>query len=211
MSDASRARILTAVKQGAGHAAPKPSPNIVPTRGQGTPPELVERLAATLTAASVTVLPVAALADIGPAIVDYLVARNLPMRLAAAPDARLDALEGDRRLTVRRGPAGRDDLVGVTMAAAGIAENGCLMLVSGGETPNSLNFLPDISVVVLEAKDVVGSYENAWDAVRARFGTIMPRTVTLVAGPSRTADIEQIILHGAHGPRQLAVVLVGSV
>jgi L-lactate dehydrogenase complex protein LldG len=64
-------------------------------------------------------------------------------------------------------------------------------------------------VVILRAARVVGAYEEAWDLLRAEFGA-MPRNVMLVTGPSRSADIEQALELGAHGPRRLCVVLVGA-
>ena len=54
---------------------------------------------------------------------------------------------------------------------------------------------------------IVGSYEDGWDAVRRR-GPDMPRTVNLITGPSRTGDIEQTIQLGAHGPRRLHILLI---
>ncbi len=61
--------------------------------------------------------------------------------------------------------------------------------------------------MLLRASRVVGAYEEAWDLLRAELGT-MPRNVMLVTGPSRSADIEQTLELGAHGPRRLHVVLV---
>ena len=101
----------------------------------------------------------------------------------------------------------------LTPCLAAIAETGTLMLVSGADTPTTLNFLPDTHIVVLRAGQVVAGYEDGWDLVRARAGgdpASWPRTVNLITGPSRTGDIEQRIQLGAHGPRRLHVVLVES-
>src|SRR5258708_27097792 len=114
---------------------------------------------------------------------------------------------GERTLVqLRRGQAAPGDQVSVTPAFAGIAETGTLMLISGAETPSTLNFLPDTHVVVLKAGQVVPTYEEGWTRLRARGD--MPRTVNFVTGPSRTGDIEQRIQLGAHGPRRLHIVLV---
>ena len=60
----------------------------------------------------------------------------------------------------------------------------------------------------LQVSDIgVGAYEEAWDLLRSELGA-MPRNVMLVTGPSRSADIEQTLELGAHGPRRLHVVLV---
>ena len=83
------------------------------------------------------------------------------------------------------------------------------MLCSGPAGPTTLNFLPETHVVVLRADQVVGPYEEAWDLLRSARGAAgLPRTVNFVTGPSRTADIEQTIQMGAHGPRRLCILLV---
>ena len=63
-------------------------------------------------------------------------------------------------------------------------------------------------IVVLHGNAVVGAYEDAFDLLRMRVGAVWPRTVNLITGPSRTADIEQTLIMGAHGPRRLHVILV---
>ena len=67
--------------------------------------------------------------------------------------------------------------------------------------------MPDTYIVVLRANRIVGAYEDAWDLLRAR-GKGMPRTVNFITGPSRSADIEQTVQMGAHGPLRLHIVLV---
>ena len=75
--------------------------------------------------------------------------------------------------------------------------------------PTTLNFLPEKHVVVLKASQVVGAYEDGWDRLRESHGPgSLPRVVNFITGPSRTADIEQTIQLGAHGPRRLHVLLV---
>jgi L-lactate dehydrogenase complex protein LldG len=99
----------------------------------------------------------------------------------------------------------------LTPCLAAIAETGTLMLLSGADTPTTLNFLPDTHIVVVRAGQVVAGYEDAWDMVREKAGgdpAAWPRTINLITGPSRTGDIEQRIQLGAHGPRRLHVVLV---
>ena len=87
-------------------------------------------------------------------------------------------------------------------------QDGTLVLASGADNPVN-SYLPETHIVVVEDKDLVGGYEGAWDKIRARFGRrAMPRTVNLVSGPSRTADIGGQLVMGAHGPRRLCVILV---
>lgn len=97
----------------------------------------------------------------------------------------------------------------VSAAFAGIAETGTLMLISGPDNPTSLNFLPEAHIVVLPTAWIVGSYEEAFACFRAATKpSEMPRTINWITGPSRTADIEQTLLLGAHGPKQLLAILV---
>ncbi|MDE2005453.1 MAG: LUD domain-containing protein [Rhodospirillales bacterium] len=145
------------------------------------------------------------------AIADYLAAQNLPMQAAIAPHPDLRAIEWSARplLQLREGRAEPTDTVAIQHGFAGIAETGTLMLPSGPDRPTTLNLLAVAAIVVLDAGRIVGAYEEAWDLLRAEAGG-MPRNVMLVTGPSRSADIEQALELGAHGPRKLHVVLVGE-
>ncbi len=145
------------------------------------------------------------------AVADYLKSENLPAEVRLAPDPELSGLPWDSQPLISRseGPARPSDPVSLTGALAGIAETGTLMLTSGAERPTTLNFLPETHMVVLKARDITGCYEDAWDRLRAaQDGGPLPRTVNLITGPSRTADIEQTIQLGAHGPRRLCILLV---
>ena len=162
-----------------------------------------------------TVARVASEAEIPAEVARYLAAENLPAELVMAPDPNLDAIPWHERplLRIRRGRAAAADAVSLTPCLAAVAETGTLMLVSGAATPTTLNFLPDTHIVVVRAGQVVAGYEDAWDLIRARAARdpqTWPRTVNLITGPSRTGDIEQRIQLGAHGPRRLHVVLVGT-
>ena len=156
-----------------------------------------------------SVARVADLSGVPAAVADYLTAHNLPSRLAMAPHPDLQAVPWSERpmLEIREGRAQATDAVAVTQAFAAIAETGTLMLPSAPERPTTLNLLADTAIVVLRASNLVGAYEEAWDKLRAEMGG-MPRNVMLVTGPSRSADIEQTLELGAHGPRNLHVVLV---
>lgn len=143
------------------------------------------------------------------AVADYLAAQNLPTSLIMAPHPELRAIPWPTRplLEIREGRAQASDLVSVQHAFAAIAETGTLMLPSAPERPTTLNLLADTAIVVLRSSRLVGAYEEAWDLLRTERGG-MPRNVMLVTGPSRSADIEQTLELGAHGPRRLHVVLV---
>jgi L-lactate dehydrogenase complex protein LldG len=125
-------------------------------------------------------------------------------------DKRLDAMPWDATsLEVSRGRSEGQDLNAVSHAFGGVAETGSLVMVSGPDNPSTLNFLPDNHIVVVQAKDLASDYESIWTKIRFAYGKSgMPRTVNWITGPSRSGDIEQTLLLGAHGPRRLHIVVV---
>ncbi len=148
------------------------------------------------------------------AVTDYLAMQNLPSALAMAPHPALRAVPWSERplLHIREGRAEGSDVVSLQHGFAGIAETGTLMLPSAPERPTTLNLLAETALVLLRASRVVGAYEEAWDLLRAEYGEgVMPRNVMLVTGVSRSADIEQTLELGAHGPRRLHVLLLDDV
>ena len=142
-------------------------------------------------------------------IAGYLAAQNLPTDIVMAPHPELQAIPWTTRplLHLREGRAEASDMVSLQHAFAGIAETGTLMLPSAPRRPTTLNLLADTEIVLLRTSRLVGAYEEAWDLLRSELGA-MPRNVMLVTGPSRSADIEQTLELGAHGPRRIHVVLV---
>ena len=193
----------------------KPKPNLVPARTDISQDERVELFTSMAEAVFATVDRVSGADAVPGAVADYLAQHNLPPALVMAPDPALDAYPWGERpmLAIRRGRAEEADRVGVTGAVMGFAETGTLMMASGPDHPSTLNFLPETHVVVLPAEKIGGAYEEGWARLRAEGGSgadggFMPRTINLVTGPSRTADIEQTIALGAHGPRRLHIVIV---
>ena len=143
------------------------------------------------------------------AVADYLAAQNLPGSVVMAPHRELQAIAWSARplLQIREGRAEATDAVSVQHAFAGIAETGTLMLPSAPDRPVTLNLLADTAIAVLRASAIVGAYEEGWDRLRSGAAG-MPRNVMFITGPSRSADIEQTLELGAHGPRRLHIVLV---
>ena len=187
--------------------------NLVPARAAALDPASRVDLFVTMAEeVQTTVTRVASGTEVPAEVARYLAAENLPAELVMAPDPALDAIPWQERplLQIRRGRAEAQDAVSLTPCLAAIAETGTLMLVSGGDTPTTLNFLPDTHIVVVRVGQVVAAYEDGWDLLRARFGGTMPRTVNFITGPSRTGDIEQHIQLGAHGPRRLHVILIDA-
>ena len=190
--------------------------NLVPARAAALEPAAqVDLFVAMAEEVQTTVTRLSSEAEVPAEVARYLAAENLPAELVMAPDPGLDTIPWNERplLHIRRDRAEAGDAVGLTPCFAAIAETGTLMLISGRETPTTLNFLPDTHIVVVRARQVVASYEDGWDRVRARAGNeadAMPRTVNFITGPSRTGDIEQRIQLGAHGPRRLHVILIDA-
>ena len=184
---------------------------IIPQRGQVEGAARVDLFVAQAEKVSSSVVRVATSADVPAAVAAYLRSKNLPQAIRRGGDARLSALpfDGEPQLTVSVGPSDGHDLAGLSQAIAGIAETGTVMLTSGPDNPTTLNFLPEHHLVVVDAADLVGDYETAFARLRAIHGEgVMPRAVNLVTGPSRSGDIEQTILLGAHGPRSLHLIVV---
>jgi L-lactate dehydrogenase complex protein LldG len=145
--------------------------------------------------------------EVPAAIVEYLRARNLPMRLVMANDPLLEGADWPVLLEIRRGRAEDADPIGLTTAFAGIAETGTLMLLSDRDHPTTIAFLPETSIVVLAASRVLRAYEDGLRLLRQEQGQL-PRSINFITGPSRSGDIEQTIQLGAHGPKRLLVLLV---
>jgi len=183
--------------------------NLVPARAAALDdPGRVDLFVEMAEGVQATVARVNSPAAVPEAVARYLAAENLPADLVLAPDLSLDDILWDARplLRTRRGRAEAGDTVSVTRCFVAIAETGTLMLISGAETPTTLNFLPDTHIVLVYADQVVATYEDGWDRLRTDGG--MPRAINFITGPSRTGDIEQRIELGAHGPRRLHIILV---
>lgn len=159
-------------------------------------------------AATVTVLddPAAVPAEVARFLRDI----NAPATLRIGDDPRLVGLPwNETSLEVEDGRSHGADLNAVSHAFGAVAETGTLALVSGTANPTTLNFLPDNHVVVVAGEDVAGDYETVVTRLRVDYGPHgMPRTLNFITGPSRSADIEQKLILGAHGPRRLHIVIV---
>lgn len=163
------------------------------------PAELLARFRERAEAQSSTVDIVERLDEAPAAVARYLAALGLPRRAAAWPE--LAGLEVEGRAA--RG----DDLVGITGAFCAVAETGSLAVCSGAATPAVNSLLPETHVAVVAASRIVGGMEEAWALLRAA-SPQLPRAVNFISGPSRTGDIEQTLVLGAHGPYRVHIVVV---
>jgi L-lactate dehydrogenase complex protein LldG len=186
---------------------------VIPARGQLPPAECVKFFAEMVLAAAGSVVTLPRAADVPAAVSDFLRSQNLPMQIRRGDDPRLAALPwGEQRtLEVTTGASDGHQLASVSHAFGGVAETGTLVMLSGPDNPTTLNFLPDTHIVVVAAEDIAGDYETVWRRVREKFGVdALPRAINMITGPSRSADIGQILILGAHGPRRLHVLVVGE-
>lgn len=153
-----------------------------------------------------TVERVAVLDDVCTAVENLLQARGLGCDLSIAPSLRHVAWPAG--WTVNFGAGRLVEAVSITDAVAGVAETGSLVICSEAERPASLNFLPDLHIVVLRSGDIVHHLEDIWPKVRAL--PLWPRAVNIISAPSRTADVAQIVVRPAHGPKALHIILVDA-
>ena len=183
---------------------------VMPARGQVSGAERVALFRAEAERVAASVAEVSQAQDIVSEAARYLREHNLPATLRMGADARLADLDwSETAIEVTNGPSQGDDLNGLSHAFGAIAETGTLAMTSGPGNPTTLNFLPDNHIVVLREADLVGDAESLWDRLRAAYGkALAPRTVNLITGPSRSGDIEQQIVLGAHGPRRLHIIIL---
>lgn len=185
---------------------------IIPKRGQLKQDARVELFAEMAKKVHSSVTRVSGYDEIPSCIGNYLREHNLPAELIMGTDRRLNKADWslEKNITIKKGPSDGQDLVGVSHAKSGIAETGTLLLASGSENPTTINFLADHHIVIISAKDIKGDMESAWGSLNKKDGqVVMPRAVNFVTGPSRSGDIEQKLLLGAHGPRALQIIIVG--
>jgi len=189
--------------------APK---GVIPSRGGGDAAMRLDVFKAEAMRAQASVAEVARYDDAPAEIARYLRENNLPATLRMGGDKRLTEMPWSGTLIeISHGPSDGHDLNGVSAAFGAVAETGTLALASGADNPTTLNFLPDNHIVVLAASEIGADYESVWSRLREVYGKgAMPRTLNFITGPSRSADIEQTLLLGAHGPRRLHIVLVAE-
>lgn len=190
----------------------KHPPNLIPERATTRGKSRLDLFTRMLEGQSAKVSHARSVEEVPAIVADYLRHNNLPGEFRTGSDDLIAEVPWDKApsLTRRLGRCEAGDAVALSRAQTAAAETGTLFLTSGENNPTTLNFLPDNHIVLIRKNDIFGSYEDAWNLLREEYGDgVLPRTVNLVSGPSRTADIEQIIVMGAHGPRHLHVIVIG--
>jgi L-lactate dehydrogenase complex protein LldG len=178
------------------------------------PEDLVERFIRRATDMESTIERIADAAAIPAAVARYLDGLALPASLAAQKShagvcwpelAALDWAGAGLQLESR--PTLGDDVLGITGCFCAIAETGTLVVLAGADTPTASTLLPATHVAVLRAERIVSGMEEAFALIRRERGAL-PRAVNLISGPSRTGDIEQTVVVGAHGPYRVHILVV---
>ncbi|MCT7359540.1 LutC/YkgG family protein [Thalassolituus pacificus] len=95
---------------------------------------------------------------------------------------------------------------GFSVASAGLAETGSLLVETGPQEPRALSLVPPLNIILLNASAITASFLTLVQA--QKLPAHMPTNVLLISGPSKTADIQQTLAYGAHGPKELIVLLL---
>ncbi len=201
MTDA-RANILARLQQGRRKPIPEEVVNAKITSSDAS----IEQFIRGLEKVSGTYETVTTAQQITGAIEAYLKQVSASNLLVVAPAITKAGLLVNSSLPLQPAPTRGNEENAVTLAYAGIAETGSLVMLSSADTPVTTNFLPDNFICVLKTKNIVNDMESLWARLQSEQGT-MPRCVNIITGPSRTADVEQTIQMGAHGPRRVHVIL----
>ena len=147
-----------------------------------------------------------------PAVVaTYLRDNNLPSIVQMGESEKLASIpwHNSPHIQIEKTINTNAEAVSITHAHSGIAETGTVVLNSGKENPTGNNFLPQAHIVVIDSNTIEGDFESTWSMLRKKFGKgVLPRTVNMITGPSRSADIQQTLLLGAHGPRAMHIIIV---
>lgn len=168
--------------------------------------DLLQRFKEQALRMSDTVDDVAVMQDVPAAVAGYLNGVGVA-RKAIAWNTLKGAAWQEAGVDVEFRAPKNEDLVGITGSFCAVAETGSLMLLSGADTFASASLLPETHIAIVSASRIVAGMEDAFALARAERGEL-PRATNFISGPSRTGDIEQTIVLGAHGPYRVHVIIV---
>lgn len=107
---------------------------------------------------------------------------------------------------VHRGDAPRIEGAGVSRAVFALADTGSVVLAAAPDEPRASSLLPDVHVTLVAESVILPGLEELFEAVEGD----LPSALAIVTGPSRSADIEQLLTVGVHGPGEVHIVLVAA-
>lgn len=96
----------------------------------------------------------------------------------------------------------------ITTCEALIARNGSVLVSSANAAGRRLSSFAPIHVVIAHSNQLLPDIRDGMELLKKKYGRTLPSLVSLITGPSRTADIEKTLVLGAHGPRELYVFLL---
>ena len=99
---------------------------------------------------------------------------------------------------------------GITGCDALVAQTGSVLLTAKSGGGRALSVLPVHHVVIATSSQLVPDLPAAFELLERKYAPNFPSFMTFITGPSRTGDIERVLVLGAHGPRKLTVILVGG-
>ncbi|MGB0851904.1 MAG: LutC/YkgG family protein [Pikeienuella sp.] len=168
---------------------------------------LLQQFEAKAIAADASVSHIASFRDLPTALSNELRARNMGKMVRMGQDPALADLDWSG-LEVSHGVGRIEEPATLSVAPMAMAETGTLGLLSGPDNPVTLTFLGETHFVAVRAEDITPGLEEMWAKFRASGKD--PRTINLVTGPSRSADIGQQLQLGAHGPVALHIFIVSD-
>lgn len=220
----SREQIFADIRKGLGRGEAEPQQrqkaldriaarkaNLIPQRAQLAQDQQIDLFRQMATNAAAKIIDIEALEQLPQMVGEWLRHQEIDQLVRATPPE-FDALDWSLAtgINVETRIAQSGDRASLTHCFAAIAETGTLMLHSQQDSPTTLNFLPDIHLVLLKSSQVVGVYEEAWAKLREARGDNWPRSVNMITGPSRSADIGQVLHMGAHGPCELIIFMMND-
>jgi len=218
-SDKSRENILARIRKAHGRAGNEPTEaefemiraamaehEIGPLPGIALPPDQLAQFRSECARQGSTYAEVAGYGDVPREVAAYLDRNALEKRVVLWEElARLDW--SGAGVAIDNRTAQGSDRTGVTGCFCAIAETGTVLLLSSPSQPKATALLPETHVCIVRRSRLVDTMEEAFAMLRNERGE-PPRATFFVSGPSRTADIEQTIVVGAHGPYRVHVILV---
>jgi L-lactate dehydrogenase complex protein LldG len=111
-------------------------------------------------------------------------------------------IDGNKEMLFNNYPAA------LSNSRCGISATGSIVLWPDSDEPRSLSLVPPVHFVIIDAKNLYADFatlmtEQQWQGK-------LPTNVVLISGPSKTADIQQTLAYGAHGPKELIVLLLNA-
>ena len=96
--------------------------------------------------------------------------------------------------------------VGITTTTGAIARTGSLVLWPNSEEPRLISLVPDVHIAIVKVDEIYETFSEIVE--KQNWSENMPTNALLISGPSKTADIEQVLAYGVHGPKELIVLIV---